>query len=225
MTSIVTTPRAGMAIAGDLPASKEMYRWMHDVSIRIGGIVAPTITDLSGLINNAGAGFTLSAVDSDDEQMMIPGQPGPQGPQGAPGVMVVLPQDIDEEAPLPYLNSDVAYTNRANLFTKAQTVTPVVLTDAANVATDASLSNHFTLTLGGNRTLDNPTNLQNGVVLNWKIKQDGTGSRTLAYGSKFKWPSGTAPVLTTTASATDYLSGHYFSDVDILVCSMLKGIA
>lgn len=103
-------------------------------------------------------------------------------------------------------------------------MTPVVLTDASTIATDASQSNHFTVTLGGNRTLGNPTNLRNGVIVNWKVKQDGTGSRTLAYGSKFKWASGTAPTLTTTASAVDYISGHYFSDDDIIVAAIIKDV-
>ena len=119
----------------------------------------------------------------------------------------------------------VALLDQANVFTKAQTVTPVALTDAASIATDASLSNTFTVTLGGNRTLANPTNLTNGAIYTWRVQQDGTGSRTLAYGSKFKWPGGAAPVLTTTASATDFISGQYFSDTDTLLCVAQKGFA
>lgn len=119
----------------------------------------------------------------------------------------------------------VALLDQANVFTKAQTVTPVALTDAASIATDASLSNTFTVTLGGNRTLANPTNMTNGAIYTWRVRQDGTGSRTLAYGSKFKWPGGTAPVLTTTGSATDFISGQYFSDTDTLLCTSLKGFA
>ena len=119
----------------------------------------------------------------------------------------------------------VALLDQANVFTKAQTVTPVALTDAASIATDASLSNTFTVTLGGNRTLANPTNLTNGAIYTWRVRQDGTGSRTLAYGSKFKWPGGAAPVLTTTASATDFISGQYFSDTDTLLCTSLKAFA
>ena len=119
----------------------------------------------------------------------------------------------------------VALLDQANVFTKAQTVTPVALTDAASIATDASLSNTFTVTLGGNRTLANPTNMTNGAIYNWRVKQDGTGSRTLAYGSKFKWPGGTAPTLTATASATDFISGQYWSDTDTILCTSLKGFA
>ena len=119
----------------------------------------------------------------------------------------------------------VALLDQANVFTKAQTVTPVALTDAASIATDASLSNTFTVTLGGNRTLANPTNMTNGAIYTWRVRQDGTGSRTLAYGSKFKWPGGLAPTLTTTASATDFISGQYFSDTDTLLCVTQKGFA
>ena len=119
----------------------------------------------------------------------------------------------------------VALLDQANVFTKAQTVTPVALTDAASIATDASLSNTFTVTLGGNRTLANPTNMTNGAIYTWRVRQDGTGSRTLAYGSKFKWPGGLAPTLTTTASATDFISGQYFSDTDTLLCTSLKAFA
>lgn len=83
--------------------------------------------------------------------------------------------------------------------------TPVALTDAATIATDLSLANYYTLTLGGNRTLGAPTNQtagQSGVIV---ITQDGTGSRTLVYNSVWKFPNGTVPTLTTTANAVDVL--------------------
>ena len=35
------------------------------------------------------------------------------------------------------------------------------------------------------------------------IEQDGTGSRTGSWNAVFKWAGGTAPTLTTTASAKD----------------------
>ena len=79
------------------------------------------------------------------------------------------------------------------------------LTDASTIAVDMSVGNNFSVTLGGNRTLGNPTNLtagQSGVIF---ITQDGTGSRTLAYSSYWDFPSQTAPTLTTTANAIDVL--------------------
>lgn len=109
-----------------------------------------------------------------------------------------------------------------NVFTKNQCVTPVVLTDGANIAVNASLSNNFSVTLGGNRTLDNPTNLTAGMVLNFAIDQDATGSRTLAYGNLYKFPGGT-PVLSTAASAKDFISAYY--DGTILRCNLVKAFA
>ncbi len=117
---------------------------------------------------------------------------------------------------------DSARLTGGNSFTGAQTVAFVALTDAATIATDASLSNHFSVTLGGNRTLGNPTNMRDGGIYNWRIKQDGTGSRTLAYGSKFKWPGGTAPVLSTTANYIDRITGQYHAADDVIECSITK---
>lgn len=122
------------------------------------------------------------------------------------------------------LDADYAYRTGGNTFTGAQVVTPIPLTDATTISVDASVGNHFRVTLAGNRTLANPTNLVDGVILNFKVRQDSTGSRTLAYGSKYKWAGGTAPTLTTTALAVDYISAHYFSDQDILVCSIIKDV-
>ena len=104
-------------------------------------------------------------------------------------------------------------------FTAGQAVTSVSLTDGANIATDAALGNYFRVTLAGNRTLDNPTNLLDGQALVYKILQDATGSRTLAYGSIFRFPAGTAPVLTTTANATDLITCLYDSTDNELLCS------
>lgn len=107
-------------------------------------------------------------------------------------------------------NANIAVTNTAQSFTAAQRGAVTALTDGATITPDFALANNFSVTLGGNRTLANPTNLttgQSGVI---RIAQDATGSRTLAYGSYWKFPGGTAPTLTTTASAVDVLA--YYVD-------------
>jgi hypothetical protein len=114
-------------------------------------------------------------------------------------------------------NANNAVTDTAQTFTKAQRGAYVTLTDAATIATDLSLGNQFQVTLGGNRTLGAPTNVvagQSGVI---RVVQDGTGSRTLAYNSVFKFPGGTAPTLTTTANAVDLLAYHVESTTRIAV--------
>jgi hypothetical protein len=79
------------------------------------------------------------------------------------------------------------------------------LTDGTTITPDFAVANHFSVTLGGNRTLANPTNLvagQSGVIF---VTQDGSGSRTLSYGSYWEFSTGSAPTLTTTAGAVDAL--------------------
>ena len=60
-----------------------------------------------------------------------------------------------------------------------------------------------TLTLTDNTTFDAPTQMVDGAFYSLIIIQDGTGSRTASWNTVFKWPGGTAPTLTTTASAKD----------------------
>lgn len=85
----------------------------------------------------------------------------------------------------------------------------VALTDGATINTDASLGSTFTVTLGGNRTIANPTNPASGQKIVYRVKQDGTGGRTLTWGSAFRFSGGTAPTLTTAANKTDYLGFIY----------------
>jgi hypothetical protein len=98
-----------------------------------------------------------------------------------------------------------AATASNNTFTKAQRGSITTLTDAATIALDFNDNNFFTVTLGGNRTLGNPSNEVAGQSGSIFIVQDATGSRTLAYSSDWDFPGGTAPTLTTTANAVDRL--------------------
>lgn len=98
-----------------------------------------------------------------------------------------------------------AKLNSTQSFTKAQRGAVVALTDGATITPDFALANNLSVTLAGSRTLANPTNLAAGQSGAITITQDATGSRTLAYGSNWKFPSGAAPVLTTTGSAVDVL--------------------
>lgn len=90
-------------------------------------------------------------------------------------------------------------------------VAPAVfaLTDGATISVDASKGNVFTVTLGGSRTMATPSNPLDGQVIRFRIKQDGTGSRTLSWGAGYDFGAGGAPALTTTASKTDVLAFEY----------------
>ncbi len=100
-------------------------------------------------------------------------------------------------------DADTAKTDVTQSFSKAQRGAIVTLTDGATITPDFATANNFTVTLAGNRTLANPTNLAAGQTGSIFIVQDGTGSRTLAYGSYYDFVSGVAPTLTTAASSVD----------------------
>ena len=102
------------------------------------------------------------------------------------------------------------------------------LTDAATIATDCSTGNVFSVTLGGNRTLGNPTNVQAGATYIWFITQ-GSGGQTLALGSNFKLgKDNTGADITFTASTgaglTDTLTAVARTTTN-LVTTFQKGAA
>ena len=87
--------------------------------------------------------------------------------------------------------------------TKSAAADLVALADGANISVDFNTGQNFTVTLAGNRTLDNPTNVTAGQTGSIFVTQDGTGGRTLSYDTSWEFPAGTAPTLTTTAAAVD----------------------
>lgn len=101
----------------------------------------------------------------------------------------------------------------------------VALADGANIATDCALGRRFRITLGGNRTLDNPTNPQDGFLYVWEFIQDGTGSRTITLGSKFAFGTDvTGLILTTTAGKNDFMTAAYnLAEDKFFVVAVAKG--
>ena len=113
-------------------------------------------------------------------------------------------------------------------FSKAQrgSITTTNATTGGVITLDMANNNYFKLsdnagngTLGSDNsgvyTLANPSNVTAGQSGSIFITQDGTGSRTLSYGTHFDFPSGTAPTLTTTASATDRIDYVVLSSTSI----------
>lgn len=99
--------------------------------------------------------------------------------------------------------------------------TPVALTDAATIAVDANLGKNFTLTLTGDHTLGNPTNMAVGDRGWIRITQDGSGSHTLAYGDNWNFAGGTEPTVTATAAAVSIIFYHKVNTSMIACTSML----
>jgi len=91
----------------------------------------------------------------------------------------------------------------------------IALTDTATIATDASLGDYFRVTLGGNRTLGEPSNPSDGQRVLWEFIQDGSGSRTITLNAIFALGTDISSVtLTTTPSKRDFMYAVYNSTAD-----------
>jgi hypothetical protein len=100
----------------------------------------------------------------------------------------------------------------------------LALTDAGTIAVDFSTFINAVVTLGGNRTLGNPINEKPGQSGYIRIVQDGTGSRTLGYGTDWEFAGGVAPALSTAANAQDMLFYQVIA-TDRVLGTLVKGIA
>ena len=81
------------------------------------------------------------------------------------------------------------------------------LSDGSTITVDLDSGIHHTVTLGGNRTFGDPSSTSNAIGQSGSIfiVQDGTGGRTAAFHSDYKFAGGTAPTLSTAANAVDGL--------------------
>tara|TARA_B100000519_G_C14253370_1_gene443675 strand:- start:219 stop:1028 length:810 start_codon:yes stop_codon:yes gene_type:complete len=93
------------------------------------------------------------------------------------------------------------------------------LSDGSTITIDMATACHHSVTLGGNRTFAAPSNQVVGQSGSIFITQDGTGSRTATFNSAFKFIGGTAPTLTTTASATDRID-YIIKSSNVIHCAV-----
>jgi|TARA_A100001011_G_scaffold130192_1_gene137219 hypothetical protein len=112
-----------------------------------------------------------------------------------------------------------ASVGSANTWTAGQRGEITALTSATTITIDMADSNNFSVTLAHNATFANPSNDTAGQSGSIFITQDGTGSRTASWGTDWDFAGGTAPTLTTTASAVDRI------DYVILDASNIHAVA
>ncbi len=124
------------------------------------------------------------------------------------------PTTSEKTFTLPNASDTIACLATVNAFTAQQYFTQVSLTDASpitwNLQTQQVASVLLTSGVGATRQLQNPTNQVAGAMYFLKVIQSSTGSNALTYGTSYKWPGGTAPVLSTANNAIDILS--FYSD-------------
>jgi len=114
-----------------------------------------------------------------------------------------------------------AATAAPGLFTQQQNFQRATLVDGANIAWNLNTAQAARVTLAGNRTLANPTNMVDGGTYILEVRQDATGGRTLAFGSAYDWGADGAPTLSTGANVRDVLT--FVSDGTKMQGSIKKG--
>lgn len=99
----------------------------------------------------------------------------------------------------------------------------ISLQDQAVLNTSCNLGSHFFVTLGGNRTLAAPINMQGGQRVIWEFIQDATGSRTITLDPVFI-PGAFTITLTTDVSDRDFMEAVYSAvDAKWYIINFVKG--
>jgi hypothetical protein len=96
------------------------------------------------------------------------------------------------------------------------------LKDASTISVDWSAADTQAVTLGGNRTLTF-SNGQKGGKYILVLRQDVTGSRTVAWPSSVHWAGVSGPTLTTIAGKADYI-GFIFNGTSYDMVWMSQGL-
>lgn len=213
MTGDVTTIANSFAtVIGNNVVSNAKFRQSAGLSL-VGnagssiGNVADITAALDGqVLVRSGSALVFGAVNLSSTNAVTGILSGLKGGTGNGFVAISGPSTTLKTFILPNANDTIACLGQVNGYTAQQYVATTALVDAATITWDLNTAQTASITLGGNRTLANPTNMKNGATYILRIKQDGSGHRTLAYGTAYKWPNGTDPVLSLNGNALDILT-------------------
>ena len=101
----------------------------------------------------------------------------------------------------------VAVVNTAQQYSRAHNFAATALTiTSGTIPWDLSQNQVATLSVTTNSTLNTPTNPQAGATYVLITTQGTGGSNTLSFSTAYKFPGGSAPVLSTGSSQVDVLS-------------------
>jgi hypothetical protein len=99
-------------------------------------------------------------------------------------------------------------------------VAPAVITlvDAASITVNARLGNDFRVTLGGNRTLANPTGGVDGQRITFTITQGRGAPHRVTWSSQYKFGAASTPALSIHAGNTDVIGFIYNQSLGSWLC-------
>jgi len=186
-----------------VPAGKSMFVYNNGTNV-VDAITHLTSLTLGTALPVASGGTGSTSTTFVNLASNVTGTlPVANGGSGASTLTGILKGNATSAFTAATAGTDYAGIDTAQTFTKGQRGEITVLSDGATITPDLADSNNFSVTLAGNRTLANPTNTVAGQSGSIFITQDGTGSRTLAYGTNYDFAGGTAPTLSTAAGAID----------------------
>lgn len=88
---------------------------------------------------------------------------------------------------------------------------PQALSDAATITWNMALALSAKVTLGGNRTLNKPSNYHLGQTYYIEVWQDGTGGRTLAFHECFKFGAQGVPIVSSGAGKLTLITAYCYN--------------
>ena len=94
----------------------------------------------------------------------------------------------------------------ANGLTSQQYAVMQTLVDGTNIDWDLNTKQVAMVTIAGDRTLNNPTNMKAGATYILEVIQGSGGSHLLNFGDNYVWADGIAPVLGTAIGAVNILT-------------------
>ena len=101
----------------------------------------------------------------------------------------------------------VAVLNTAQQYSRAHNFAATALTiTGGTVPWDLSQNQVATLTVNTTTTMNTPTNPQAGATYVMIVTQSTAGNNTLSFSTAYKFPGGTAPILSTGSAQVDILS-------------------
>ena len=81
-----------------------------------------------------------------------------------------------------------------------------ILTDGATITPNWVNGDIQQVTLEGDRTIANTSGKMDGGIYMLLIKQDAIGSRSVTWGSEYKWQEGVPPLLSIDPNLTDIIT-------------------
>lgn len=195
-------------------------------------VIVPTATKAYLVNNTTTGGFTITVKTSAGTGVAIPAnKPMWVYCDGTNVLGITNASTADNATNVTSTLNGVAianFANRAvaNAWNAGQAATMVSLTDAANVTISLDDANKFRLLttagVGATRQLNNPSTTKSGISFEILVVQDGAGSRALTYGTKYRFPGGVTPTLTTTANRGDLLCFSYDITSDKYLGSIIQ---